>query len=168
MKTGYKVLDVMTNKPIIASKDLSMGDAAKFMKEKRVNSLLIIENNYPVGIITDEDCVRKVLAEGLDTKKTKIKDIMSKELITIQPNKDIYDALLLMRDHGIRQLPVIEGKKLIGFLTLKDILKIEPELIDLLVEQYEMESRRPRFDEQDVDNILPKKKEGFKFPFFHR
>lgn len=164
MKTGYKVLDVMTNKPIIASKELSMKDAAKFMKEKSVNSLLIIENELPIGIITDEDCVRKVLAEGLDAKKTRIKEIMSNELVTIQPNKDIYDALILMRDHGIRQLPVLDGKKLVGFLTLKDILKIEPELIDLLVEQYEMESRRPQFDEQDVDNILPKKK--FKFPFF--
>ena len=160
MQTGYKVLDVMSTKPIIASKDSSMKDAAKLMKENKVNSLLIVEDDYPAGIITDEDCVRKVLADGLDPKKTKIKDIMSNNLVIIKPNKDVYDALIMMRENNIRQLPVVESKKLVGFLTLKDILKIEPELIDLLVEQYEVRgnTNKRKYDEdEEVEEIIYKK-----------
>jgi len=144
MQTGYKVMDIMTNKPVTASKDMVLKDAAALMEKENVNSLLIVENDRPVGIVTDEDMVRKSVAKGLDSKKLKLKDIQSSGLTTITPDKDVYDALILMRDHNIRQLPVIDGGKLVGFLTLKDILKIQPELIDLVVEKYEVreESRK--------------------------
>ena len=97
MQTGYKVLDVMTNKPIIASKEMSLVEAAKLMDEENVNSLLIEENEKAKGIITDEDLVRKVIAKGLDPKKARLKDVMSQDLVTIKSNRDIYDALILMR-----------------------------------------------------------------------
>jgi predicted transcriptional regulator len=138
MQTGYKVMDIMTNKPVVASKDIALKDAAKLMEEANVNSLLIVENELPAGIVTDEDFVRKSVAKGLDPKKLRLRDIMETELVTITPDKDVYDALILMRDSNIRQLPVVSEQKLEGFLTLKDILKIQPELIDLVVEKYEL------------------------------
>jgi len=141
MQTGYKVIDVMTTKPITAGKEMPLVDAAKLMEDTNVNSLLIIENESVAGIITDEDIVRGVVAKGLDAKKLRVKDIMITDVISITPEKDLYDALLLMRDNNIRQLPVIRNKKLTGFLTSKDILKIEPELIDLLVEKYSINER---------------------------
>ena len=144
MQTGYKVMDIMTNKPITASRDMTLKDAALLMEKDNVNSLLIVENDMPMGIVTDEDMVRKCVAKGLDSKKLRLKDIASSDLTTITPDKDVYDALILMRDNNIRQLPVVLNKKLEGFLTLKDILKIQPELIDLVVEKYEVreESRK--------------------------
>ena len=154
MQTGYKVMDVMTNKPVVANKELLLKEAAKIMEDTNVNSLLIVENENPIGIITDEDVVRKVVAKGLDLKKIRVKDIMATELTTISPEKDIYDALLLMRDRNIRQLPVVGNNKLVGFLTSKDILKIEPELIDLFVEKYELrEESRKLAEDEDSDGF---------------
>ena len=144
MQTGYRVMDIMTNKPVTASRDMPLKDAAALLANEDVNSLLIVENNQPVGIVTDEDIVRKCVALGLDSKKLKVKDIASMDLTTISPDKDVYEALTLMREHNIRQLPVVESKKLIGFLTVKDILKIQPDLIDLWMENHEIreESRK--------------------------
>ena len=137
-------MDIMTNKPVTASGDMSLKDAAGLLAKEDVNSVLIIENDQPVGIVTDEDIVRKCVALGLDSKKLKVKDIASMEIITISPDKDIYEALTLMREHRIRQLPVVEAKKLTGFLTVKDILKIQPDLIDIWMENSEIreESRK--------------------------
>jgi CBS domain-containing protein len=153
MQTGYKVMDIMTNKPVVASKDMTLRDAAALLSKEDVNSVLIMENETPVGIVTDEDMVRKCIAKGLDSKKLKLKDIACMDLITISPEKDVYEALLLMGKHGIRQLPVID-KKFVGFLTLKDILKIQPDLIDLWIENYEIkeESRKMREMERIADD----------------
>jgi CBS domain-containing protein len=148
MQTGYKVGDVMTNKPVVASKDMPLMDAARMMTEANVNSLLIVEGEEPVAIITDEDIVRKAVSKGLDIKKLKVKDVAVTDLLTIAPEKDIYDALMLMREHNIRQLPVVKRKKLLGFLTSKDILKIEPELIDILVEKYELRNEQERLEHE--------------------
>ncbi len=168
MQTGYKVMDIMTNKPVTASKDMILKDAAALMSKEDVNSVLIVENNQPVGIVTDEDIVRKCVAVGIDSKKLKLKDIASVNLITITPDKDVYEALELMREHNIRQLPVVD-KELVGFLTVKGILKIQPELIDLWIEKYEVreESRilqeMERMEEDDgsygfFDKLLLRKK----------
>jgi len=154
MQTGYKVIDVMTNKPVVAEKTDSLKDAAKKMVDANVNSLIIKELDKAVGIVTDEDLVRKVIAKGLDPKKTKVKDVMETDLITITPGKDIYDAMQLMRSHNIRQLPVLDKGKFVGFLTAKDILKIQPELFDLYIEKYELKEEQRKLsahDENDDD-----------------
>jgi CBS domain-containing protein len=172
METGYKVMDIMTNKPVTASRDMTLKDAAALLAKEDVNSLLIIENEQPVGIVTDEDMVRKCVAKGLDSRKLQLKDIACMDLITIGPDKDVYEALLLMREHGIRQLPVVD-KKLVGFLTLKDILKIQPDLIDLWIENYEIreESRKLREMERIAEDdgsdsffskLILRKKKGFR------
>lgn len=151
MQTDYKVMDVMTNKPVSAGKEITLKEAAQIMLNSNVNSLLIVESDKPIGIVTDEDLVRKVIAKGLDPKKIRIKDIMITDLITISSNKDIYDAMKLMRDHNIRQLPVVDKGKLVGFLTAKDILKIQPELFDLWIEKYELREEQRKLSEKSIE-----------------
>jgi len=145
MKTGISVADAMTTKTITATKNLSLQAAAKIMRQHDIASLPISDNGKIIGIVTDEDLVHKAIAEAMDLKKTQIREIMRTELVTIAPDKDIYDALKLMKERGVKRLPVFEGKKMVGFLTLKDILKIEPQLFDLIVEKYELreESNKP-------------------------
>jgi len=147
MQTGYKIMDIMTNKPVTAPKDMILKDAAALMEKEDVNSILIVEDDRPVGIITDEDIVRKCVAKGCDAKKLKIKDIASVELTTITPEKDVFEALTLMRDRSVRQLPVVNKGKIVGFLTLKAILKIQPDLIDLWIEKYEIRGDSDRMRE---------------------
>ena len=115
------------------------------MADHRIGALLVKDGDSAVGIISDQDIVRHFLAKGINPLTKKVKDYPSRDLITIAPEADIYEALVKMRDSGIRHLPVVEGKKLIGLLTMKDVLKVEPALFDIVVEKYElMEEERKR------------------------
>ena len=145
MKTGYKVSDAMTKSPITVEPNTSLRDCAKQMEKKHVGSLLIIENEMLKGLITEQDIVRKAIAKGKNPDETKVNDVMEKKVITISPNKDIYDALVVMRNKNIRHLPIMNKNQMLGLLTIKDILKIEPQLFDIIVEKFELreEKRKP-------------------------
>ena len=145
MKTGYKVHDCMTTKPISVSPEASLEECAKVMSQNHVGALVIKDYHQSKGLITEQDIVRKAIAKGINPLTKKVKDFMEIKLVTISPNDDIYDALIKMRDGNIRHLPVVEHGKMAGLLTLKDILKIEPQLFELLVEKFELreETRKP-------------------------
>ncbi len=146
MKTGYKVLDAMTQAPITITPETSVRECANLMRAEHIGGVPIVEKGELKGIITEQDIVRKVIALGKDVKQP-VSKFMVKKVITISSNKDIYDALVKMRDNGVRHLPVVYGRKLIGLLTVKDVLKIQPQLFELLAEKYELreESRKPVF-----------------------
>ncbi len=145
MKTGYKVYDCMTTKPISVSSAATLEECAKVMDKNHVGALVIKDNHESKGLITEQDIVRKVIANGINPQAKKVKDFMEKKLIKIKSSDDIYDALIKMRDSNIRHLPVVDNGKMVGLLTLKDILKIEPQLFELLVEKFELreETRKP-------------------------
>ncbi len=145
MKTGYKVYDCMTTKPVSLTADSSLEQCAKVMAKNHVGALVIKDDHKSIGLITEQDIVRKVIAKGINPLTKKVKDFMEKKLKTVSPSSDIYDALIIMRDSNIRHLPVVDKEKMVGLLTLKDILKIEPSLFDLLVEKFEIKegSRKP-------------------------
>jgi len=155
MRTGYKVSDAMTIKPVKISKNLDLKECAKLMREKHVGSLLIEEKGKVIGILTEQDMVRKAMANLEDAAKTTAGEIIKKELITIKPDKDIFEALKIMRDYNIRHLPVVDKDKLLGFLTIKDILKIQPQLFELIVEKFELkeEARKPVFGGDETGGI---------------
>ena len=138
MKTGYRVCDAMTKAPISISPEATIKECADVMNKERLGSLLVKKDNKLLGIITDQDIVRKIIAKGADPLTTKIEKHMEKELVTISPEKDIFDAITLMASKNIKQLPVMDGNIMLGLLTQKDILKIEPELFDLLVDKLEI------------------------------
>lgn len=145
MDTGIKVAEAMTQNPIFVDPDYSVIDCAKIMKEKAVGSLIVKKGEALLGIITERDLVIKVIAMGLGPKTVKAKDVMVEHVITIEPDVDLVEAIHLMRDHDIRHLPVSQGKKLLGLVTLKDIVKIEPQLFEILVEKIELreEANKP-------------------------
>ena len=145
MKTGYKIGDAMTFKPIIVSPNFTIIECSKLMSEKHVGSLIIKSKNKPLGIITEQDIVRKGVAKGKNFNLTTAKEIMETNLHIVHPDDDIYDALMMMNDYNVRHLPVIHSDKLVGFITIKDILKIEPTLFDLVVSKFEIreEERKP-------------------------
>lgn len=154
MKTGYKVMDAMTINPVILSKDISLQQCAKIMEKKHVGAVLIGTKDNVEGLLTEQDIVRRVIGKGINPLEKKVGDFMEKKLLKISPEKDIFDAIKIMRDKNIRHLPVFDGKKFKGLLTLKDVLKIQPRLFDLMVSKFELreEQRKPIFK--------PKEKEG--------
>ena len=152
MKTGYKVYDCMTTKPISVSSESTLEECGKVMAKNHVGALVIKDSHKSLGVITEQDIVRKVIAKGVNPLGKKVREFMAAKLITISPNDDIYEALIKMRDHNIRHLPVVDKGNMIGLLTLKDVLKIEPSLFELLVEKFELreEKRKP------IDRIIQK------------
>ena len=151
MKSGYQVADAMTMNPVSVRPDIILVDCAKIMKEKRVGAVIVKDNEKSIGILTEKDIVRKVVAAGVDANTEQVQNFMKTKLITINPDADIYDAIIKMRDNSIKHLPVVENNDMVGLLTIKDILKIEPHLFELIVEQYELreESRKP------INRIIP-------------
>ncbi len=135
MKTGISVRDAMTARPITITESTIVEKCAKIMLEHKVGSLIVVEGNSIVGMITERDFVNNVIARGLDPKKLTARDIMRINIITISPNIDIFEAMLKMNKEHVRRLPVVENNKIIGFLTHRDILKIQPELFALRVEK---------------------------------
>lgn len=155
MKTGFSVLDAMTRKPIQVSRSTTVLACAQLMEQENIGNVLVVSNGVIEGIVVEEDIVRRVVAVGKSPKTTRVKDIMTTSVVTVQPTQDIYDALVLMRDHTIRTLPVVNEGALLGILTVKDILKIEPDLFDIIADKWQIREpeRKPLFGESRIEFI---------------
>jgi len=143
MKTGIKVFDIMTKNPVCVNPEANIKKAAEVMLKKKVGGLVVTKNNKVVGIVTEKDLVR-IIAKSKNTEKIHVKKIMNKRVKTITPQEDIYSALLKMRKKDVRRLPVLDKKKLIGLLTIKDILKVQPGLFDLIIEKIKIRELRQK------------------------
>ncbi len=111
---------------VVANPSESIFKISNLMKERKVGSIIIInqdDQNYPIGIITERDIVRRVISDNKDPKHTKATEIMSKPLITIEINTFVYDVSVKMVKNKIRRLPVVKGKTLSGIITITDIIK---------------------------------------------
>lgn len=114
---------LMTKEVTSLPSNASILDAAKFMTDMNVGSVVVVEDNIPSGIITDRDIVTKVLALKKDPKTTMIGAIMASPVVTISEDKDVVDVTRLISTHGIRRLPVVDASgKLVGVIALDDVL----------------------------------------------
>lgn len=102
--------------------DASVKDAAKRMRDERVSSLLVEKNNELVGIITDTDVVRRAVAEGSDLTNTAVHTIMTSPIATIESLRTVQDAHDMMGDLSVRHLGVTEKGKLVGVVSVRDLL----------------------------------------------
>ena len=119
------------------SKDQSVIQALILMSEKNIGAIIIIDNNYfPIGIFSERDYARKVILKGQNSKDTLLDEVMTKELITVTSDFKIDKCMELMIEHRIRHLPILENKKVVGIISIGDVLKImikeQKELIDHL------------------------------------
>jgi CBS domain-containing protein len=118
-----RVSEIMSQKPVMIKSGESITAAAKKMKDYRISSLIITSQKELRGIITVDDIVRRGVARNIDLNKTKIDNIMTDEIITVNPNDNISEVIEIFNEYQIRQAPVLdETKKIVGFITFKDIL----------------------------------------------
>ncbi len=112
-------------KPVIAiDKDGSVHEVAKIMSEKCIGCIVVTDKGAPVGITTERDILQRVVAKGLDASKVKMKEIMSKPLITVNGSMPIINAIRVMEKNNVRRLLVVEKGKLIGIVTQRDLLRV--------------------------------------------
>ena len=151
MNIGYKVYDAMTTSPVIISKEATIQEAANMMNENKVASLVIKDGERFLGLLTERDITRKVAAKNLDSSKTKVKSVMSTKVHTISPTDDIRDAVKKIAKAGQKQLPVVEKDILVGLLTFKDIMRVQPQLFGLIYETYNIreEERKPIYSKEN-------------------
>ena len=152
-KSQFPVRDAMVTNVITLSSDKSIVNAAKLMQEKNIGGLVVVDNNKPLGMITERDLL-SVISKDLQPNTVKVKDIMSSPIISISPDTSIIEAAKLMSENKIRKLPVKEEGKLIGIITAEDIVKIAPKEIELLLELTKIKNADMA---ANITNISPSK-----------
>jgi len=107
------------------SKDQSVREALILMSEKNIGAIIIVDNNdFPIGIFSERDYARKIVLKGKSSKDTLLDEVMTKELITVTRDYKIDQCMEVMSEKRIRHLPVLENKKIVGIISIGDVLKI--------------------------------------------
>jgi CBS domain-containing protein len=122
------VKDVMNKNVVVAKSDATIREAAKVMNKFHIGSLIVLKEEAIAGIVTERNVLTAV-AGGKDTDSTAIEEIMTKKVITIDPDQTVEAAVDLMIQNKIKKLPVVEDNKLKGIITASDIVVVEPKLI---------------------------------------
>src|ERR1700739_1974788 len=97
-------------------------EVAKAMVERNIGAVPVLQDGAIVGILSERDLMKRIVAEGRDPGKTRVSEIMTREPQTVGPREELETCMLLMSQHGFRHLPICDGKKLIGMVSLRDIM----------------------------------------------
>lgn len=127
---SYAVKSYMSKDIHTIIEDATVTDAAKTMVDKQSSYLIVLKQGKPVGIITEKDFVTKILAKEVNPKNSKVSDIMSTPLITIDPDEDLLKAAQSMREHNVRKLPVVRNEIIYGILTASDVANLCGNYVD--------------------------------------
>jgi len=142
------VREAMTEDPRSVGPSASVVEAARLMRDEHIGSLPITYGDLLVGMITDRDITTRVVAEAADLATTSVGNVYSQDLISVEPDKDLEEALRLMARHQVRRLPVVEDGRLVGIVAQADIALIlskdekkTGELVEAISERSEEERR---------------------------
>jgi CBS domain-containing protein len=118
------VRDLMSSNPCSIDAGKSVAYAAKMMRDENVGLAPIVEGDRLIGTVTDRDITIRVVADGKDPDSTKVEEIASTDLVTVDPQQDLDEALRLMAQHQVRRLPVVEqGGRLVGIVAQADVAR---------------------------------------------
>ena len=136
------VKDLMSTNVVSIDSEATVKEAAGKMAQQEIGSLVVMEQNKPVGIITERDLLSRVLALGRNAVATQVKTIMSMPLICGRPDMDVTEATRFMVAKGIKKLPITQEGRLIGILTLTDLCAAQPDIYELV--EKEAKGRLPK------------------------
>ena len=134
IKSHPEILNEVINKNVFTiSPESPLTEAAYLMMNEEVGALVVIDGeSRPVGIITDRDLVVSVMAEGLNPNELTVEEVMTKDLVTVDEDTDIFEMLRILSENSIRRLPVTRGAKLKGIVSVDDlIVVVATELVNL-------------------------------------
>ena len=123
MKTVKQLLQAKTKALCTVSPGTPVFEALKQMAEKDIGALLVVENGKLAGILSERDYARKVILHGKSSHDTPVREIMTERVVYVQPKNTVEECMALMTDKRIRHLPVLENDKLIGVLSIGDLVK---------------------------------------------
>jgi len=137
------VKDIMVKPVKTIDQEKTAEEAGKLMTKSRRGCLIVTKDRRPVGIVSDSDLIRRIVALNIKSSKVKLKDIMSRPLVAVGPEDDILGAVRKMKKSNIHRLPVVSRGKLVGILSLSDIARTSPEMLDLL--EYRLKMKETAF-----------------------
>lgn len=117
---------------VTAPESITVGAAAMLMKQKEVGAVMVVEEGRLVGVFTERDALFRVVAEGRDTRSTRLAEVMTRNPVTIHPDRPFPEALHIMHEGGFRHVPVVEDGRPVGMVSARDALG--PELEDFVYE----------------------------------
>ena len=143
---GTNVKDVMTARPRSVTPDTTLSQVAELMESEDVGAIPVVEGDRVVGMVTDRDIVVRAIARGRDPRETRVSEIASQELVTVDPEQDLSDALKLMARYQVRRLAVTDqDNRLLGVVSQADIaLEAKEKQTGEMVEEISKPPEGPR------------------------
>jgi CBS domain-containing protein len=142
-----RLSEIMTNAAVIDQSDDTLLEAARKMWKQQTGSLLVVDGDDLVGIITERD-ILKAVATGMQLDQARISEVMTKDIISVGPGTSLREAAKIMADKWIRHLPVLDGGKLVGIISQRDLAGVlagalnEPEALEQLLESSQLVRER--------------------------
>jgi len=130
-----KIEKIMVKDVITIEADASAYDAVKLMNKNRIGCLVVVYEDKIAGVLTERDMLERVLEKCRDPKETKVSDIMTKQVIVGKSDMELVEATRLMFENKVKKLPIVEGNKLAGLVTLTDIARatsVDEKTIELI------------------------------------
>jgi CBS domain-containing protein len=126
-----RVADAMSTRPITVPRHMPLDECARVMKRYDIGSVIVGTDSIFIGLVTEQHLVHTVIAQGADPAGLAVADVMLTDVPTVTPDLELGEAMRIMTLRRVRHLPVLDGSKLVGFLTVKDLLEIQPALIEI-------------------------------------
>lgn len=147
------VKDIMSKPVYKIDESKTVKDAAEIIKRTRRGFLVVVKGNKPVGVLSDSDIIRKVVSENKVPSKIKIKDVMTKYFVSIDSSEDLLSAVRKMKRGNVHRLPVIDSGKIVGVISLTDVARTSPEMLDLLEHRLKMKEEPYEMQEEHTSGI---------------
>jgi CBS domain-containing protein len=125
MKTTYPISSILHQKTSAlwsVAPETTVFDAIKLMAEKNIGALPVVTGGTLVGIFTERDYTRKIALQGKSSKNTQVREIVSKEVISVTPDESVEECMRLMTENRVRHLPVVQNRELLGIISIGDLV----------------------------------------------
>jgi len=125
MTVNATISEILQNKPVAVwsiGPDATVFEAIQLMADKNIGALPVMEDGKLVGVVSERDYTRKVAIKGKQSRETKVREIVSSPVISVTPDQSVEDCMRIMTDHRVRHLPVLDGEKMLGIVSIGDLV----------------------------------------------
>ncbi|MGA8020025.1 MAG: CBS domain-containing protein [Desulfobacterales bacterium] len=137
MKTARDLLREKGTQVYATSPDASVYDALQQMAEKNIGALIVFEGDRMVGLISERDYARKIVLKNKFSRETAVSEIMSRDVVTVAPDKNLEECMEVISEHRVRHLPVVEEDRVLGIISIGDVVKGIIDHKEFIIEQLE-------------------------------
>jgi len=137
MKTARDLLREKGTQVYATSPEASVYDALQQMAEKNIGALIVFEGDRMVGLISERDYARKIVLKNKFSRETAVSEIMSRDVVTVAPDKNLEECMEVISEHRVRHLPVVEEDRVLGIISIGDVVKGIIDHKEFIIEQLE-------------------------------